>query len=59
MFNLNDPFWPYAKHTQEVEDIIDALTNAAPGHYTIDVDDDLSDEDLAYIKAQVEERRNR
>lgn len=59
MFNLNDPFWPYAKHTQEVEDIIDALTHAEPGNYTIDVDDDLSDEDLAYIKAQVEERRNR
>lgn len=59
MFNLNDPFWPYAKHIQEVEDIIDALANAAPGNYTIDVDDDLSDEDLAYIKAQVEERRNR
>lgn len=59
MFNSNDPFWPYAKHTQEVEDIIDALANAAPGHYTIDIDDDFSDEDLAYIKAQVEERRNR
>lgn len=57
MFNMNDPFWPYAKHTQEVEDIIDALVHADAGNYTIDVDDDLSQSDLDYIKSEVMRHR--
>lgn len=57
MFNMNDPFWPYAKHTQEVEDIIDALVHADAGNYTINVDDDLSQSDLDYIKSEVMRRR--
>ena len=53
----NDPFYPYMKHTQEVEDIIDALVHADAGNYTIDVDDDLSQSDLDYIKFEVMRRR--
>ena len=54
---MNDPFWPYAKHTQEVEDIIAALVHADAGNYTINVDDDLSQSDLGYIKSEVMRRR--
>ena len=57
MFNMNDPFWPYAKHTQEVEDVIEALVHADTGNYTINVDDDLSQSDLDYIKSEVMRRR--
>ena len=57
MFNMNDPFWPYAKHTQEVEDVIEALVHADTGNYTINVDDDLSQSDLYYIKSEVMRRR--
>ena len=57
MFNMNDPFWPYAKHTQEVEDIIDALVHVDAGNYTINVDDDLSQSDLDNIKSEVKRRR--
>lgn len=53
----NRAFSPYAKHTQEVEDIIDALVYADAGNYTIDVDDDLSQSDLDYIKSEVMRRR--
>ena len=53
----NRVFSPYAKHTQEVEDIIDALVQADAGNYTIDVDDDLSQSDLDYIKSEVMRRR--
>ena len=53
----NRAFSPYAKHTQEVEDIIDALVHADAGNYTIDVDDDLSQSDLDYIKFEVMRRR--
>lgn len=57
MFDMNDPFWPYAKHTQEVEDIIEALVHADAGNYTVNVDDDLSQSDLDYIKSEVMRRR--
>lgn len=53
----NRAFSPYAKHTQEIEDIIDALVQADAGNYTIDVDDDLSQSDLDYIKFEVMRRR--
>lgn len=53
----NRAFSPYAKHTQEVEDIIDALVQADAGNYTIDVDDDLSQSDLDYIKSEIMRRR--
>ena len=53
----NRAFSPYAKHTQEVEDIIDALVYADTGNYTINVDDDLSQSDLDYIKSEVMRRR--
>lgn len=53
----NRAFSPYAKHTQEMEDIIDALVQADAGNYTIDVDDDLSQSDLDYIKSEVMRRR--
>lgn len=53
----NRAFSPYAKHTQEIEDIIDALVQADAGNYTIDVDDDLSQSDLDYIKSEIMRRR--
>lgn len=53
----NRAFSSYAKHTQEIEDIIDALVYADAGNYTIDVDDDLSQSDLDYIKSEVMRRR--
>lgn len=61
MFNINNPFWIYAKHTQEVEDIIDCiLTTSKSGtvdNISINIDDDLSQSDLDYIKSEVMRRR--
>ena len=42
---------------QRKEDIIDALVHADAGFFCIDVDDDLSQSDLDYIKSEVMRRR--
>lgn len=61
MFNMNDPFWPYAKHTQLVEDIIDCILKTSESgtvdNLSINVDEDLSQSDLDYIKSEVMRRR--
>lgn len=60
MFDMNDPFWPYAKHTQTVEDIIDCILRTSDGtvkNFSINVDEDLSQSDLDYIKSEVMRRR--
>ena len=55
----NRAFSPFAKHTQEIEDIIETiLTNAYNGNMSFDIelDDCFSDEDLEYIKTEVQRR---
>ena len=55
----NRAFSPFAKHTQEIEDIIETiLANAYKGNMSFDIelDDCFSDEDLEYIKTEVQRR---
>lgn len=53
------PFGPYAKHTQEVEDVINmAIANFKAGNYSMsfELDDDFSDSDLEYIENEIQRR---
>lgn len=52
--NDNIPFSVYAKHTQEVEDIIEMIGNGQLGQ--IQCDDDMSESDMRYIENEVEKR---
>ena len=52
--NDNMPFSVYAKHTQEVEDIIEMIGNGQLGQ--IECDDDMSESDMRYIENEVEKR---
>ena len=55
----NRAFSSYAKHQQELEDIVTKiLQKAAEGeiNFSLDLDDDLSDEDLAYIQEAIQDR---
>ena len=52
--NDNMPFSVYAKHTQEVEDIIEMIGNDQLGQ--IECDDDMSESDMRYIENEVEKR---
>ena len=61
--NRNDvskePFGPYAKHSQEVEDVINiAIENFNAGNYSMsfELDDDFSDADLEYIENEIQRR---
>ena len=52
-------FSAYAKHTQEIEDIINAICAAVVAgvsELSFDLNDDFSDEDIKYIKQEVERR---
>ena len=46
----NRAFSPYAKHTQEVEDIIKMIGS---GVTAIECDDDMSESDMRYIENEV------
>ena len=50
----NRAFSPYAKHTQEVEDIIYMIGHGYSGG--IDCDDNMSHKDMRYIEREVEKR---
>ena len=50
----NRAFSPYAKHTQEVEDIIEMIGNGYAGG--IECDDDMSAGDMRYIEQEVYKR---
>ena len=50
----NRAFSPYAKHTQEVEDVIQMVANGYAGG--ISLDDDFSDGDLRYIEKELKNR---
>ena len=55
----NIAFSGYAKHEQELEDIIvNIVAHARIGdfNFNIEIDDDLSDDDLAYIHKEVARR---
>ena len=55
----NRAFSPYSKHQQELEDIVTKiLQKAAEGetNFSLDLDDDLSDEDLSYIQEAIQDR---
>ena len=52
-------FWAYAKHEQEKEDVIQMILEAARNGedtFSIQLDDDFSDEDIEYIKEEVYRR---
>ena len=49
----NRAFSPYAKHTQEVEDVINMIGN---GITSIECDDDMSESDMRYIENEVRRR---
>ena len=54
-----DPFGPYAKHSQEVEDVINmAIANVRAGNFSMsfELDDDFSDEDIEYIENEIQRR---
>ncbi len=53
------PFSAYAKHTQELEDAIDEIIRQFhEGNYSfsLNFDDDISDDDVASIRAAVADR---
>ena len=55
----NRSFSPYAKHEQEKEDVIQMILEAARNGkdaFSIQLDDDFSDEDIKYIKEEVYRR---
>jgi hypothetical protein len=56
----NVAFSAYAKHSQECEDIInlvlDKVARGEAGAFTLELDDDFSDADIAYIEAEIERR---
>ena len=55
----NRAFSPYAKHSQECEDIINkCIEQALQGNFnfSIEVSDDFSDEDVEYIEAEIVRR---
>ena len=52
-------FWAYAKHEQEKEDVIQMILEATRNGedaFSIQLDDDFSDEDIEYIKEEVYRR---
>lgn len=52
----NRAFSPYAKHTQECEDIVAAVVEAARNgatQMTFDLDDSFSESDCEYIKRRI------
>jgi hypothetical protein len=53
-------FSAYAKHTQETEDVIkyivNEIQNGAGESFTIDLDDNFSDNDVEYIRTEVMRR---
>ena len=49
----NRAFSPYAKHSQEVEDVINLIGNGAT---SIQCDDDMSADDMRYIENEVAKR---
>ena len=59
---MEDVAFPvYAKHTQETEDVIkyivNEIRNGAGESFTIDLDDDFSDNEIEYIRTEVMRRR--
>ena len=55
----NRAFSPYEKHEQEKEDVIQMILEAARNGedtFSIQLDDDFSDEDIEYIKEEVYRR---
>ena len=50
----NRAFSPYAKHTQEIEDIIEMIGSGYTGG--IECDDDMSADDMRYIENEVQRR---
>ena len=55
----NRAFSPYSKHEQEKEDVIQMILEAAVNgstDFSIQLDDDFSDEDIEYIKEEVYRR---
>ncbi len=50
----NRAFSPFAKHSQEIEDVIEMIGAGALGD--IQIDDDFTDNDLRYIERKVKSR---
>lgn len=47
---MNDLFGAYAFHQQEIEDAIELFLNGAE---SVEFDDDMSDEEIEYIRNEV------
>lgn len=50
---MNDLFGAYAFHQQEIEDAIELFLNGAE---SVEFDDDMSDEEIEYIRNEVRRR---
>lgn len=53
------PFSAYAKHTQELEDAVDEIVrqfNKGNLMFSLNFDDDISDDDVEYIRVKVIDR---
>lgn len=58
-YNPNPIYMAYAKHSQEIEDIIETCVNyyfMGITEFTLPIDDNMSDEDIKYIKREVRNR---
>jgi hypothetical protein len=56
MFDYHDngsAFLPFAKHEQEKEDVVNLILSGATN---IELDDDFSSEDIAWVEQEVEYR---
>ena len=56
---FDNVFFAYAKHEQEIEDVIQRIVEAArygENHVSFSLDDDFSDADGEYIKEEVYRR---
>lgn len=54
-------YWLYMHHNQELEDVIETIFHEAQnGNYsfTLDIEDDFSEEELKYIEGEVRRRLN-
>lgn len=54
-----NPYWLYMHHNQELEDVIELICREAQnGNYsfTLDVEDEFSEDELNYIEEEVRRR---
>lgn len=58
---MNIPYFLYMRHNQEIENIIQEIVNQALNGnttFSIDIEDEFSEEELKYIQEEVRYRLN-